>query len=181
MKLIENMMRSGQISSIGTSGRGTVFKNTRNTHFYNEVCNDGFCAIWAAFQALDVINKSDSKNIKIEKIIEYVLKHPKEFTKEVQTQLLELLIANGPEIVSGGSSSGWTKNKYQRVSDPRTIAFLAKKNKQINRQKPVEVSRRPTRNSKFQMPNRARLIVFVHNGTHSGLARPMIHHSPVHE
>lgn len=173
MKLIENMMRSGQISTTGTSGRGTVFKNTRNTHFYNEICNDGFCAIWAAFQALGVINKSDSKKIKIQKIIEYVLTHPKEFTEGVKNQLLELLTENGPEIVSGGSSSGWTKHKYQRVSDPRTIAFHAKKNIQINRQKPVEVSRRPARNSKFQMPNRARLIVFVHNGTHWGLARPI--------
>tara|TARA_B110000027_G_C16113081_1_gene298761 strand:+ start:66 stop:293 length:228 start_codon:yes stop_codon:yes gene_type:complete len=44
----------------------------------------------------------------------------------------------------------------------------------INRQKTVEVSRTPpVLSSRFQMPNRSGLIVFVHNGNHWGLARPL--------
>ena len=63
-----------------------------------------------------MINKSDSKRLRIQKIIEYVSTYPEEFTEEVRSQLLELLTTNGSTIVSGGSSSGWRSGKYQRVS-----------------------------------------------------------------
>lgn len=172
MKLIENMMRRGEISNRGTSGRRSVFQNG-NTHVYNEICNDGFCALWAAFEALGVVNKSDTKNRKLQKIVNYVVEHPAEFTTEVKEQLLTLIVENGPQILEGRSSSSWKKNKYERVSDPRTISFRAKKNIKINRSKPLEVSRRPPRGSKFKMPDKRGVIVFVHNGSHWGLARPL--------
>jgi hypothetical protein len=114
MKLIENMMRRGEISSRGTSGRGSVFQNI-NTHVYNEICNDGFCALWAAFEALGVVNKSDTKKKKLEKIVNYVTEHPEEFTNEVKQQLLTLIVENGPQILKGRSSSSWKNNKYERV------------------------------------------------------------------
>lgn len=172
-KLIENMMRSGEISHLGTSGRTSAFQNG-NTHVYNEICNDGFCALWAAFEALGVVNKSDTKKRKLQKIVNYVVEHPAEFTNEVKEQLLTLIVENGPQILEGRSSSSWKKNKYGRISDPRTISFRARVNNiKINRSKPLEVSGRPALGSTFTMLDRIGVIVFVHNGTHWGLARPL--------
>lgn len=177
MRLIENMMRKGEISELGTSAVGTSMSrstNSRATHNVIHINKNGKCAVSSLMRSLGV-NLSQSNKVQYHKRVKgFMEEFPNLFNKNKKGSIIRLIDPKSPFLEKYYVNNVWkASNPIICVNWNKVIS-----NNTFNKVKIKPVTYEPGRRlneGRRILPQQYKgKVVFLWNNDHWDVALPLI-------